>query len=174
MKSTSVPNRHGLPGERTGTRDVNGGLAAVGSVAESLSEEVATGSTPVAGAGTGRTPIQAWPLPVYRGRPGYSARHFAALNAGNENSPLQVAERIARRADGERILAEAQAKRAAGEDFDAVLDWQSRQLSEASQVTWRRLCESFDFVIATLQSVPQTTPMRALVGLAKREQRRAS
>lgn len=113
-----------------------------------------------------KTPIEVWPTRVFRGRAGYSAGHFAML-AGGAEDPLRVAERIAARSDSEAVRAETATRLAAGEDPTAVMDWQSRKLSEVSQARWMHLQVSFDAVIAALESAPQTPVMKALVRQAK-------
>ena len=119
------------------------------------------------------TPLQAWPTRKFRGSPGCSARHYAAL-AGAPDDPLRVAERIASRADRERIHAEFKRKLAAGEDFEAALEWQHDEIGRVSQETWARLCASFDDVIAALESVPQTPGMKTLVKQVKTAKRRVA
>lgn len=111
------------------------------------------------------TPILAWPRQRFRGAPGYSAKHFSALSGGSDD-PLSAAETIAAYADAKRIGLEARAKLAAGEDYDAVLDWQTTAITQTRTARWNELCSSFDKVLEWLQSVPQTPPMRRLVRAA--------
>jgi len=112
------------------------------------------------------TPLQAWPTRRFRGRPGYSSRHFAALG-GAPDDPLSVAARIVTRAEDALIAEQAQAKIAAGEDIGQVMDWQTAKMSVASQAAWARLCASFDAVIDALESAPGTNAIRRLLREAR-------
>jgi hypothetical protein len=123
--------------------------------------------------GAARTPIEAWPPIKYRGKPGYSAKYYAAM-AGAPEDPLRVADRIAARRVGETVSEEAKARIAAGEDFSAVLEWQSRELTSRREAEWRRLCGSFDAVIAELESSPlakTSAGIKRIISQAKRAAR---
>jgi len=67
------------------------------------------------------TPIEFWPIVRRKGRAGYSAAHFAAVSPQADN-PLLVAERLAARVSG-----------------------------SSRERNWSELCESWDFLIATLE-----------------------
>lgn len=115
-----------------------------------------------------RRPIEAWPPTVHSGSPGYSARHYRAM-AGAPEDPLRVAERLQAAADASRISGEARARLGSGETLEAVLDWQTRALTDASQARWPALCASFELVIATLGSArPMTPAIRRLIAQARR------
>jgi hypothetical protein len=116
---------------------------------------------------TPMTPIQAWPPRVFGGKPGYSRKHFASLVGGPED-PLRVAERFAGRRDAEAVAAEAKRRLGAGESFESVGEWQFAELTRMAVLRWERLCGSFDAVIETLETAPQSNAVRALVREAKR------
>jgi hypothetical protein len=113
-----------------------------------------------------KTPLEVWPERVFRGSPGYSARHYRDL-AGAAEDPLRVAERLLARSECEVINRDTQARVNAGEPYLQAIEWQGRELSKASQTRWERLCKSFDAVIAALESAPQTPVMKQLVRQAK-------
>lgn len=117
-----------------------------------------------------KRPIELWPPPARRGRPGYSARHFAAL-AGTPNDPLRVAERCASRAIAEAIAAEMPAKM---EELgaSAALDWQRHELIGRQASMWAALCESLELVITVLEVERQTPDMKAVLREARRAARR--
>jgi hypothetical protein len=119
-----------------------------------------------------RRPIDAWPAKRFSGRPGYSAKYFAAM-AGAPTDPLRVAERIASRRIGDEVSAEARAKLAGG-DFSEVLSWQGRELTARCEAAWSSLCESFDCVSATLKSVPATAEIKRLLREVTRAERQGA
>lgn len=119
------------------------------------------------------TPIQAWPRQQHRGRPGYSAAHFAAVSP-QADTPLSVALTIENRQYRERVAAEVERRREAGEGYEEILAWQSEQFSFAKgQERLAAVEGSFERVIELLESVPQYPAFKALVRWAKREQRRS-
>lgn len=117
-----------------------------------------------------RRPIDLWPPPKRRGRPGYSARHFASL-AGAPNDPLRVAERCASRAIAEAVRAEMPAK-IAELGTSAALDWQRTELVGRQASMWAMLCESLELVITVLEAERQTPDMKAVLREARRAARR--
>ncbi len=100
-----------------------------------------------------KTPITFWPRKIYRGKPGYSAAHFAALDGAPED-PLSVAERIQNTFDSEAIQAQVAARLAEGERPSSIAMWQSREQQTRSANSWEALCQSFDLVIETLERAP--------------------
>lgn len=110
------------------------------------------------------TPIEAWPPKRFKGKPGYSARHFATL-AGAPEDPLRVAERIA----ADRALETARSEGISPADSGAFCERVNRLREES----WARLCTSFDAVVSTLEAAPQTPVIKRLVREAKRAQRKA-
>ena len=120
------------------------------------------------------TPLQVWPRISHRGRPGYSGRHFDAVSP-QADTPLSVAHTIHEREYRERIAAEVERRRVAGEDFAVTLAWQSEQFTAAKAAErCAQVDNSFDEVIRLLESTTQYPAIKALVRWAKREARRAA
>lgn len=118
-----------------------------------------------------RTPLEAWPRQQRRGRPGYSARHFAAVSPPAD-TPLSVAHTLADRARRAAVADETERRLKDGEDPAAVMAWQSEQFSAAKAMErCAELDGSFERVIALLEAAPQFPAMKALVRQAKRAQR---
>jgi hypothetical protein len=117
------------------------------------------------------TPIEAYPPKRYRGKPGYSAKYFAAMDGAPED-PLRVASRFQERAIGDQVLSEARLRLADGESFEAVLAWQGRTLTDRQQAAWEDLCRSWDELLGVLE-VHQSEPgIARIYRQAKRDAKR--
>ncbi len=117
------------------------------------------------------TPLDVWPIAKHRGRPGYSAGHFAAL-AGTQDSPLLVAERIADRIDADRIYAAAKLRLAHGDEMGEVMDWQTQEVNRLKWERWGELCTSFDAVIEMLEHSKHMPGIKPMLAAAKRAKQR--
>lgn len=102
------------------------------------------------------TPIEAWP----RVR-GQSRRAFLVSAA---EDPLSVADRIG------SAMIERNVRAAETPDEVTARVELVRRLAEEN---WKRLCVSFDHVIATLRSEPRTPALRKLIREAERAKRAA-
>jgi hypothetical protein len=99
-------------------------------------------------------PIDAWPVRQYKGKPGYSAKHFQQL-AGTQEDPLRIAERIEAKRIADIINNEFTQKINNGENINTVLKWVEETDKKLRQESWDRLCNSFDAVIEVLKTDPK-------------------
>ncbi len=119
------------------------------------------------------SPAQAWPRQQHRGRPGYSARHFAAVSPAAD-TPLSVALTIEDRQYRERIKDETAHRLAAGERAVDVFTWQGEQFTAAkAEERYAAVASSFARVIELLESTTQYPAIKALVRQAKRASKTA-
>jgi len=117
------------------------------------------------------TPIQAYPPKQYRGKPGYSAKYFASID-GAQDDPLRVAARFQERAIGDQVLSEARLRLADGESFEAVLEWQSRVLTDRRQAAWEDLCRSWEELLSVLELHQSERGIAPYYRQAKRDAKR--